>query len=111
MSLPALYKVPEDQDGWAAWAFNHAAIHMTVNGAVSTQKSQNLTQYMLDAVDPEDLGMWLYQHQATHNQVNAVLGINGYDLTNLNWRDKDQFEWWLQLNGEEHQKWNEILGV
>jgi hypothetical protein len=112
MGLPLLYKRPDDEDSWQAWAFNHAAIHYSIIGAIAEQKAQILTQYMLDPLDQDKLGYWLYQHQVMHNQANAALSLPaGYDLLGLDWTDADQFDQWLQLNGDEHQRWGGMLGV
>jgi hypothetical protein len=111
MGLPMLYGRPDDENSWQAWSFNHAAIHYGIIGAIAEQKLQTLTEYMLDPLDQDNLGNWLYQHQVMHNQTNAVLGTSGYDLLGLDWTDAEQFEQWLQLNGDEHQRWGGILGV
>ena len=113
MSLPLLYSQPTDDDSWRSWAFNHAANHYDILQAVLVQKSQNLTQFCLDPMDPDNLGLWLYQHQEMHNQVNAVLNANNlaYDLLAFDWDDPDQFSEWLLLNGSEHQRICAALGI
>ena len=111
MGLPLLYSQPTDDDSWRSWAFNHAANHYDMLQAVLVQKQQNLAQYSLDPMDPNNLGYWLYQHQEMHNQVNAVLKTSGYDLLALDWDDPDQFSEWLLLNGSEHQRICAALGI
>src|SRR5208282_2649234 len=103
MGLPLLYAQPSTADDWSAWAFNHAANHYDIVSQAALVKSQILTQFCLDPVDPNDLGMFLYQHQIMHNQINAVLGTSGFDLLSLDWKDPDAFAEWLLLNGDEHQ--------
>lgn len=112
MSLPSLFNQPTDPDGWLAWAFNHAAHHYDVIAAIGVQKNVNgLSQYILSPMTPDSLETFLYYHQVMHNQANAVLGTTGYELLSLDWNDPDQFQDWLQLNGDEHLNWNRILGV
>lgn len=111
MSLPALYSYPNNKDAWQAWAFNHAAIHYTAVNAANLQKNQDLPTFCLNPIDPDDLGMWLYNHQIMHNQMNYILNVPGYNLLELDWQDQDQFMLWMQLNGDEHIRWNAILGV
>lgn len=111
MSLPALYALPRTADDWRAWSFNHAANHYDWIQSAQTQKNQQLAQYKLDPLDPANLGLWLYYHQAMHNQVNALLGTSGFDLLELQWDDPDQLQEWLQLNGDEHQRISAALGV
>src|ERR1700691_2360456 len=109
MGLPALYVPPQSPDDWAAWSFNHAAIHSTVLDNINSTRNQDLTQFILDPI--EDFGLWQYQHQLMHNQANAVLGTTGYNLLDFDLDDPGQFEAWLQLNGAEHLAWNRLLGV
>lgn len=111
MSLPYLYKRPETPDESRAWAWNHQAIHIDVNSAVFSQKSQQIPTYQLSPIDPQNMGMWLYEHQVMHNLTNAALGINGFDLLGLDFSDPESFPQWLQLHGDEHQRWNQLLGV
>ena len=111
MGLPLLYSQPTDDDSWRSWAFNHAANHYYILQAVLVQKSQNLTQFCLDPMDPDNLGLWLYQHQEMHDQVNALLATTGYDLLSYDWDDPDEFAEWLRLNGDEHTRINAALNI
>jgi hypothetical protein len=111
MGLPLLYSQPSDDDSWRSWSFNHAANHYDMLQAVLVQKNQNLTMFCLDPMDPDNLGLWLYQHQEMHNQVNTVLKTQGYDLLALDWDDPDQFNEWLRLNGDEHVRISTALNI
>ena len=111
MGLPYLYFSPETPDDWKKWAFNHAAYHYDMIFAVQAQFGQNLTQYIINPIDPEGLGLWLDQHQSMHQQLNAVLGTQGYDLLNSDWQDPDAFAEWLRLNGDEHLRLSAALGI
>jgi len=112
MSLPFIFSQPQNEDQWNAWAFNHAANHYDWIPAIGTKFSQTgLTQFLLSPIDPNDLGMWLYNHQVAHDQANEALGTKGYNLLELDWKDKDQFAMWLRLNGTEHQRISGALGV
>lgn len=112
MSLPFLFEQPEDQDTWRRWAFNHAAIHLDVVNALTNQnKATGLGVFLLNPMNLDDLGMWLYRHQTMHNQANTALGSSGYNLLSLDWRDDDQLQEWLFLNADEHQRFAQKLGV
>lgn len=112
MSLPLLYAQPNNDAAWSAWSFNHGAIHNTLIGVIGVQKQNySITQYCLDPINRDSLGYWLYQHQTAHNQINLALGTQGYDLLSFDWEDPDEFQQWLQLNGDEHLKFSTILGV
>lgn len=109
MSLPLLYLVPEDDDDWRKWAFNHAAIHYTVADNINSTQNQNLTIFELYPIG--DLGNYLYWHQTMHQQANAALGTPGNNLLDYDLQDPEQFREFILLNGDEHQRWNQILGV
>jgi len=70
-----------------------------------------LEQFILDPMNPDDLGFWLYLHATTHDQLNQVLGTSGFGLVDLDWQDPDQFAEWLRLNGDEHTRFCTALGV
>lgn len=71
----------------------------------------DLQQFILDPMNPNNLGLWLYWHQLMHAQADALLGIEGYDLLGLDWDDPQQFSEWLRLNGDEHTRICALLGV
>jgi hypothetical protein len=70
-----------------------------------------LTQYQLSPIDPNNLGMFFYQHQIMHNQINQVLGTTGYNLLDYDWSDPEQFSEWLNQNADEHQRICAALGI
>lgn len=112
MSLPYIYSRPENEDDWKSWAFNHAANHYDWIPAVQIKKNIiGLQQFILSPVDPDELGMWLYNHQVAHDQVNQALGTTGYNLLALDWKDPDEFAMWLRLNGDEHTRISAALGI
>lgn len=111
MGLPYLYTQPTDDASWRRWSFNHAANHYDLIAAAQSQKNATLQQFILDPMDPDDLGMWQYNHQISHSQLNAVLGTQGFDLLSLDWQNPAEFEEWLRLNGDEHTRLSAALGV
>ena len=112
MSLPYLYSQPQNEDDWASWAFNHAANHYDwIESLQVVKKVTGLQQFVLSPIDPNDLGMWLYQHQVAHDQANRALGMTGYNLLELDLKDPDQFAMWLRLNATEHTRISAALGV
>ena len=112
MSLPFLYSAPADQDEWQAWAFNHAAIHYDIVNALQTQKNvAGLQQFMLHPIDFGNFGIFLYYHQTMHNQANAALGTSGFDLLEVDLNNPSDLRQWLQMNGDEHQRFNAVLQV
>ncbi len=112
MSLPQLYAAPQDEDDWQAWAFAHAANHYDWIPSIQSQRNvTGLQTFLLNPIDPNEIGLWLYNHQAAHDQANAALGTQGFNLLFLDIRDPDQFAEWLRLNGDEHLRISGTLGI
>ena len=70
-----------------------------------------LDQYQLSPVDPANLGFWLYEHSLMHAQINLVLGTQGFNLLTYDFQDPEQFQEFLQANGDEHVRICTALGI
>lgn len=70
-----------------------------------------LTEYPLDPIDLANFDLWLYHHQVMHSQMDAVLGIAGYNLLELDWNDPDQLQSWIAYNLNEHVQASQELGL
>lgn len=107
--------------GAVVTGFNASLVQISIDAAQNINtgddilfaglNSMPLAQYILDPMNPNDLGMWNYQHQIMHNQLNALLGTQGFDLLSLDWQDPAQFAEWLRLNGDEHTRLSAALRV
>jgi hypothetical protein len=121
-SLAALWNYPQSPAEFAMWTFNHAATHQDINRFISQQFAPNgqpgsglvLPSYVLDPTDPRDLNAtltWAYQHAIMHQNQNAVLGIAGQDLTELDWQDAEAMAGWFQDHSNEHLQAAQKLGI
>jgi hypothetical protein len=111
MSLAALFNVPQTQDQLAQWSFVNAAAHADIVRVVFQNRNTALASYVLDPINPDDLETWLYQHQVMHQQMDAVLGIAGFDLLDVDWTDRGQFAAWIQSHASEHVQAGQILNL
>jgi hypothetical protein len=114
MAIAALYNIPGTQEEFLQWTFAHAAHHTDIVQAIYTQQQIALPIFQLDPFDPRDptgSETWAYLHQLMHQNQNAVLGINGFDLTSIDWHDQNQVAAWIQLNAAEHLEAANLLGV
>ena len=75
------------------------------------QGGVQLASYVLDPIDPNNSEAWLYQHQLMHQAFDALLGIEGYDLLDVDLKDSNQFAGWIFLNGSEHYQAAKILEI
>lgn len=111
MGLADIVNVPESAESLAVWAFSHMAHHRDINRAIYQQFANALPEYPLDEINIADMGVWIYQHQEMHNNQNAILGIGGNDLTDVDWQNQGELSSWIQLNFTEHYQASNLLGV
>ena len=102
MAVADLFNTPKTDNEMAHWSFAHMDHHREVNAAILQKYGISLPEYPLDPVDLNDPGAWLNQHQQMHNNTDQILGIPGYDLTEVNLSDPDQRAGWIFLNATLH---------
>ena len=85
--------------------------HERIITAVNSSKKTNLEQFNLDPLDPSDLQTWLEQHQQLHNDMNAALGLTGYNLNTISFEDAGSVQLWVQLHVQEHLAAHQKLGL
>ena len=111
MTVPALYQNPRTSEEMAVWSFSHQAHHRDIARLVFEVYGTRLDEFVLDPFDPREEESWLVAHQIMHNQMDAVLGIPGFVLSNVDWNDPDQLRMWLSRHGNEHYIAGTILNI
>ncbi len=109
--IAALYNVPGTPEELSQWAFAHAAHHVDINRVIFNTTGVALPSYVLDPIDPENTGVWSYQHQLMHQAQNAVLGIDGNDLLDVDFKNQNELAGFVQLNASEHYQAANALGI
>ena len=110
-AIAALYNVPSTEDELHTWAFAHAAHHRDINRVIFETLNVFLPEYVLDPINPKDTGVWEDQHQIMHTNMDIILGIQGFDLSQVDFTDKDSLAGWIQLNSNEHYQASNTLGI
>lgn len=111
MAVANLANVPTTDAEMAAWSFSHMAHHRDLADYVLQKYGIMLTVYLLDPINTTDAEGFLYQHQTMHNDVDAVLGLDGYDLLGVDWQNLEEREAWIRLNFQSHYAEAEASGV
>ena len=101
-SIASLYNVPGTPEEMGIWSFAHAAHHRDINRVIFQKLNVQLPEFVLDPLDLDNVQNWIYLHQLMHNNQDALLGISGYDLTDVSFDDENQFAGWIWLNASEH---------
>ena len=110
-AIAALYNVPSNRAELDSWAFAHMAHHRDINRLIYQATGTALVESILDPINPNDNGVWLYQHQQMHDQFEPILGIAGYDLLDVQWDDPEQLAGWILLNAQTHLQASIFLGI
>lgn len=111
MSIANLANVPNSPETLSSWSFAHAAHHRDIIAAIYRTKQIKLIEFPLDPMILENPGAWGYNHQSMHSQMDEILGINPFDLTDVNWDDQSQRAAWIWLNFQEHLQASNKLGI
>ena len=109
--VAGLYNVPSSAPEFQTWSFIHAAHHVDINRILYQLLNVSLDAYVLDPFDPTNPDTFLQNHQTMHKQMDAFLGISGYNLLSVDMTDEAQFANWIALNADEHFKAANILGL
>ena len=100
--LPALENVPRSIDEWNRWAFDHRDSHNRIRAAILTQFGVSLTDYQIDPINPNNMGLFLQNNASLHGDMNGVLKLQSSDLEDVNLADEKQLEAWVRLHWQEH---------
>lgn len=111
MGLATLYNVPSTQNEMNIFSFNNLAEHVKIASAILSKYNIPVPVFVLDPIPLDDMGAWLAQHQSLHNIMSVVLGTTSNDLTDVNFRDKNQLTEWIWLHAQEHYAAAATLGL
>lgn len=109
--VAGLFNVPTNDIELQVWATTHMTHHRDINRALYEITGANLAEYVLDPINPLDSRVWEAQHQLMHFNMDAVLGISGYDLTGVDFTNEKLLPGWIQLNANEHYQAANILNI
>lgn len=110
MAIAGIFNVPGTPEEFAQWGFDNAAHHVDINRVIFQITGTNIASFVLDPLPLNDMGAWLYQHQQMHTTTNGILGVQGFDLTDVDFNDKGQLAGWIQMHANEHFQWaNQLL--
>jgi hypothetical protein len=111
VAIANLYNIPTVQPEFESWGFAHMVHHRDVNEQIFLLTGVRIDEFVLDPLNPRDPGQWEYQHQAMHQAVNSVLGISGFDLSDVDFMHSEKLAGFIFQNANEHVQWANILGT
>lgn len=109
--IATLFNVPTTVEELGSWATAHMAHHRDINRGIYQLTGISFPEFILDPIDPRDTNVWEDQHQLMHTNMDAVLGIGGFDLSNVDFTKPELLAGWIQLNANEHYQASNILQI
>lgn len=109
--IASLYNVPGSAEELARWSSIHMAHHRDIIRKIYELSGIALPEYLIDPINPDQPGPWDDLHQAMHQQMDALLGISGFDLLGVDWKNQSLLAAWIFLNAAEHKQAADILGI
>lgn len=108
MSAPFVDKefIPGDAEGFGMWRSQHSYEHvMFIELARGFTTPIVLREYDVASWDdsPEYREIWLAGHYDMHLSLRDAVGIDGIDLTKVEWDDPQQVSAWLENHKLEHE--------
>ena len=100
-----------DQRSLDEWDINHSSDHEEIRQAIQAKLGVNLEDRPIYPTNWKDWNAYAIRHQSLHNDMNSILGLNGVDLTTVDFKDKKESENWHFDHFQEHQAARTTLGI
>ena len=106
-----VYNVPTDDRQLEKWATLHMILHRGQILAAKRQFNVILPEFVLDPIDLREDSGWFQQHQLMHDNLDRVLGVQQFNLTDVDWKSEVSRIGWIQAHAQLHQTEATQLGV
>lgn len=109
MPLATIAEAPRSPESLSVWSFSHMAHHRDIIRIIYERSKIVLPEFCLDPLDPKDSQLWVFQHQVMHQQMDAILGIVPFNLSQVDWTNPNSLGSWIAANSIEHDQAGQIL--
>ena len=111
MSVANILNIPASPSDMRTWGTLHMIWHRNVIRSIFLNKNIALTEYVLDPAELRRESTWPQNHQTMHAEMDAVLGLSGYDLSDVDWTNQEEVLGWFELHGDITQQEADASGV
>lgn len=111
MALASIFNVPSTPLEWDQWAFSLQAELRDICRRILETKNVTVTQFCLDPFNIDEPGATLFQLQQEMNEINAELGLAGFDYIDVDLHDMGQRTSWIFLLSQNIRQAATQLGV
>jgi hypothetical protein len=109
--LAALLNVPKTDEQWRQFSYDHRNSHDKIRAAILKKYGVNLTDYQIEPINSDSLQQFLQNNAALHTDMNGILKSQSSDLLDVDFSKPEQLESWINLNYQEHQNAEQLLGI
>jgi len=109
--LAALMNVPKTDAEWRQFSYDHRDSHDRIRAAIKKKYGVDLTDYAIDPINPDSLQQFLQDNASLHTDMNGILKSQSSDLLDVDINDPKQLDSWINLNYQEHQNAEQLLGI
>lgn len=105
MSLAQLQFPAPTDSGLEEWSFSHQAHHLAIIDAMQQERDIKLPErliYPINFQDPASVTVFMREHQSAHNDFQAILGIQGNDIANVDFTNPGEREAFFFLHFQAH---------
>lgn len=109
--LAALMNVPKTDAEWRQFSYDHRDSHDRIRAAIKKKYGVDLIDYVIDPINPDSLQQFLQDNASLHTDMNGILKSQSSDLLDVDISDPKQLDSWINLNYQEHQNAEQLLGI
>lgn len=95
----------------ARFSFNNWMEHQKIQEEIFRKHGIDLPLFPIDPIPNYDLLSWAFRHQSMHSAANVILGLQGFDLTGVDFRKPEEVTVWTENHAREHMAINQALGI
>jgi ABC-type nitrate/sulfonate/bicarbonate transport system substrate-binding protein len=111
MMLAALMNVPKTEEQWRQFSYDHRNSHDKIRAAILKKYGVNLVDYQIEPINPDNIRQFLQDNASLHSAMNGVLQSQSSDLLDVDFTDPRQLDSWVNLNYQEHENAEQLLGI
>lgn len=109
--LVALLQIPKSDEDWRRFSYDNRDSHNRIRQAIQAKGGPNLTEYLMDPINPQDFGSFLEANAQSHIEMCAATGVQSADLESVDLRDEAQRAAWVYTHQFEHYMAETALGL
>ena len=109
--LAALMNVPKTDAQWQQFSYDHRSSHDKIRAAIKKKFGVDLPDYQIEPINSDNIQQFLQNNASLHTDMNGILNSQSADLLDVDITKPDQLSSWVNLNYQEHENVEQLLGI